>query len=111
MGPDGDLYYLAYAKGELRHIIYATAPNAVLAQATASIQADAQIASNGSGFLMFWSDNDGTRGTRWHWAAVDAAGLVGARWRSFHPDADLPNAAFHALGSLSIQKRRSAQRC
>jgi hypothetical protein len=41
---------------------------------TASIQADAQIASNGAGFLAAWKDTDGTRGSRWHWAPVDAAG-------------------------------------
>lgn len=41
---------------------------------TASIQAEAQIASNGTGFLSVWKDTDGTRGSRWHWAAVDAAG-------------------------------------
>ncbi|HXH92219.1 MAG TPA: hypothetical protein VNN25_11610 [Thermoanaerobaculia bacterium] len=41
---------------------------------TASIQADAQIASNGSDFLAAWKDTDGTRGSRWHWAPVDAAG-------------------------------------
>jgi hypothetical protein len=41
---------------------------------TASIQADAQIASNGAGFLAAWKDTDGTRGSRWHWAPVDVAG-------------------------------------
>ncbi|HEV7425597.1 MAG TPA: hypothetical protein VGQ46_04465 [Thermoanaerobaculia bacterium] len=41
---------------------------------TASIQADVQISSNGSGFLAVWKDTNGTRGTRWHWSAVDAAG-------------------------------------
>ncbi len=41
---------------------------------TASIQADTQIASNGAGFLAIWKDTDGTRGSRWHWAEVDAAG-------------------------------------
>jgi hypothetical protein len=41
---------------------------------TASIQADAQIASNGAGFIAVWKDTNGTRGSRWHWAAVDAAG-------------------------------------
>lgn len=41
---------------------------------TASIQADAQIASNGAGFLAAWKDTDGTRGSRWHWAPVDAVG-------------------------------------
>ena len=41
---------------------------------TASIQADTQIASNGAGFLAVWKDTNGTRSSRWHWAAVDAAG-------------------------------------
>jgi hypothetical protein len=41
---------------------------------TPSIQADAQIASNGSGFLAVWKDTNGTRGARSHWAAVDASG-------------------------------------
>jgi hypothetical protein len=41
---------------------------------TASIQAEAQIASNGTGFLSVWKDTNGTRGARWHWAAVNAAG-------------------------------------
>jgi hypothetical protein len=41
---------------------------------TASIQADAQIASNGSGFLAVWKDTNETRGSRSHWAAVNAAG-------------------------------------
>jgi hypothetical protein len=41
---------------------------------TASIQAEAQVASNGTGFLAVWKDTDGTRWSRWHWAAVDAAG-------------------------------------
>ncbi len=41
---------------------------------TASIQADAQIASNGASFLAVWKDTDGTRGSRWHWTEVDAAG-------------------------------------
>jgi hypothetical protein len=41
---------------------------------TASIQAEAQIASNGTGFLSVWKDTNGMRGSRWHWAAVDASG-------------------------------------
>jgi hypothetical protein len=41
---------------------------------TASIQSDAQISSNGTGFLAVWKDTDGTRGSRCHWAAVNAAG-------------------------------------
>jgi hypothetical protein len=41
---------------------------------TASIQAEAQIASNGTGFMAVWKDTNGTRGSRWHWAAVDAGG-------------------------------------
>lgn len=45
-----------------------------LLSTTASIQADAQIASNGASFLAVWKDTDGTRGSRWHWAEVDATG-------------------------------------
>ncbi len=41
---------------------------------TASIQANTQIASNGAGFLAVWNDTNGTRGSRLHWAAVDALG-------------------------------------
>jgi hypothetical protein len=41
---------------------------------TASIQSDAQISSNGAGFLAVWKDTNGTRGSRCHWAAVNAAG-------------------------------------
>jgi len=41
---------------------------------TPSIQADTQIASNGTGFLAVWKDTNGTRGSRWHWSTVDAAG-------------------------------------
>lgn len=41
---------------------------------TASIQAETQIASNGTGFLALWKDTNGMRGLRSHWAAVDAAG-------------------------------------
>ena len=41
---------------------------------TASIQAEAQIASNGTGFLAVWKDRNGMRGLRSHWAAVNAAG-------------------------------------
>jgi len=41
---------------------------------SASIQAEAQIASNGTGFLAVWKDTNGMRGSRWHWAAVNAAG-------------------------------------
>jgi|GEM_PF-3139498 len=41
---------------------------------TPSIQADTQIASNGTGFLAVWKDTNGARGSRWHWSTVDAAG-------------------------------------
>ena len=41
---------------------------------TPSIQADTQIASNGTGFLAVWKDTNGMRGSRWHWSTVDAAG-------------------------------------
>ena len=41
---------------------------------TPSIQSDAQITSNGTGFLAVWKDTNGTRGARSHWAAVDASG-------------------------------------
>jgi hypothetical protein len=41
---------------------------------TASIQGEAQIASNGSGFMAVWKDTNGARSSRTHWAAVDASG-------------------------------------